>query len=36
MNTAIFNESMLDHVAAIGALVITVVLSVNQIALLLQ
>jgi hypothetical protein len=36
MNTATFNESILDHVASIGAVVITVVMSVNQIALLLQ
>jgi hypothetical protein len=36
MNTATTNESILDHVATIGMVIITVVMSLNQIALLLQ
>jgi hypothetical protein len=36
MNTFTANESILDHVASIGLVVITVVMSLNQVALLLQ
>jgi hypothetical protein len=36
MNTFTSNESILDQVASIGVLVITIVMSLNQIALLLQ
>jgi hypothetical protein len=36
MTTATFSESILDHVASIGLLAITVVMSLNQIALLMH
>jgi hypothetical protein len=36
MTTATFSESILDNVASIGLLAITVLMSVNQIVLLMH
>jgi hypothetical protein len=36
MTSATFSESILDHIASFGLLAITVVMSVNQITLLLH